>query len=58
MTKYSKNAQKKIKKVMHEYAEGELKSGKSEQLVKNKKQAVAIAISEARERGYIVPSKK
>lgn len=36
---------------MHEYKEGELHSGsKHGPLVKNKKQAVAIALSEARKR--------
>lgn len=40
--------QKKIKKVMHEFKEGELHSGsKKGPLVKDKKQASAIAMSEA-----------
>lgn len=39
----------KIPKVMHEYKSGELHSGsKSGPVVKNRKQAVAIALSEAR----------
>jgi hypothetical protein len=39
----------KIKKVMHEFSEGELHSGsKMGKLVTNPKQAVAIAYSEAR----------
>lgn len=39
----------KIHKVMHEYKEGELHSGsKKGPKVKNRKQAVAIALSEAR----------
>ena len=58
MAKYGKKAQSKIKKVMKEYGHGKLKSGKSKKTVKNRKQAVAIAISEARQRGYKVPSKK
>lgn len=57
MTKYSKKAQNKIAKVMHEFKEGELKSS-SGQKVTNRKQAVAIGISEAREEGYKVPKKK
>lgn len=41
-------ADKKISKVMKEYGAGKLKSGsKSGPVVKNKKQAVAIALSEA-----------
>lgn len=55
MAKYSKKAQEKIEDVMHEYKEGELKSGRSEKPVKNRKQAVAIAISEAKDKGYKVP---
>lgn len=39
----------KVKKVMHEWKEDKLHSGsKKGPLVKNKKQAVAIALSEAR----------
>lgn len=57
MTKYGPKAQSKIKKVMHEYGEGKLKSGKSEKPVKSQKQAVAIAISEARKSGGKVPKK-
>jgi len=57
MKKYSKNAQKKIKKVMVEYKEGDLKSGKSEKKVTNRKQAIAIAISEAKKEGDKVPKK-
>ena len=37
----------KIKKVMHEFKAGELNSGKSGKIVKNPKQAIAIALSEA-----------
>lgn len=43
---------------MHEWKEGELKMGKSNKKVKSKKQAVAIALSEARERGAKVPKKR
>ena len=39
--------QKKISKVMREYKSGKLKSGKSNKKVVNKKQAIAIALSEA-----------
>ena len=34
-------------RVMHEYKKGELKSGRSEQPVKSRKQAIAIALSES-----------
>ncbi|WP_294208259.1 DUF6496 domain-containing protein [uncultured Chryseobacterium sp.] len=55
--KYSDKAQEKVEKVMHEFKEGKLKSSSGDQ-VKNRKQAVAIGISEAREEGLKVPSKK
>jgi ribosomal protein L21E len=47
MKKKSK-AQKKVGKVMREYKAGTLHSGKGGPVVKSKKQAVAIALSEAR----------
>ena len=40
-------AQKKIKKVMKEFKKGELNIGKSKKKVKSRKQAIAIALSEA-----------
>jgi hypothetical protein len=40
-------SQKKVKKVMGEYKEGTLHSGKGGKVVTNPKQAVAIALSEA-----------
>jgi hypothetical protein len=40
-------AQKKISKVMKEFKSGELNVGKSSKKVKSKKQAVAIALSQA-----------
>jgi hypothetical protein len=36
-----------VEQVMHEFKHGELRSGTSGQKVKNRKQAVAIALSEA-----------
>lgn len=38
---------KKIGKVMHEYKAGTLHSGKGGPVVKSRKQAIAIALSEA-----------
>jgi N-acetylglucosamine kinase-like BadF-type ATPase len=40
-------SQKKIGKVMREFKKGELNIGQSKQKVKNPKQAIAIALSEA-----------
>lgn len=52
-------ASRKMKKVMHEYKEGELHSGsKKGPVVQNPKQAVAIALSEARKAGAHIPKKK
>ncbi|HEX6191879.1 MAG TPA: DUF6496 domain-containing protein [Chitinophagaceae bacterium] len=56
--KYSKAAQKKIEKVMREKKRGTLRSGGSGKKVTSRKQAIAIAISEAREAGAKVPPKK
>ena len=40
--------QKKVEKVLHEFKEGELHAGKSDTIVTNRKQAIAIALSEAK----------
>jgi hypothetical protein len=49
----------KVKKVMDEWKEGKLHSGsKKGPVVKNQKQAVAIALNEARENGENVKPKK
>ena len=57
MAKYSKKAEDKIHKVLHEYKSGDLKSS-SGRKVTSRKQAIAIGISEARETGAKVPAKK
>lgn len=59
MPKESKKAEKKVKKVMNEMKEGKLHSGsKKGPVVTDRKQAIAIALSEARKKGLKVPSKK
>ena len=55
--KYSDKAQEEVGKVMHEFKKGKLKSSSGEK-VTSKKQAVAIGISEAREKGLKVPKEK
>lgn len=57
MAKYSREAGNKVEKAMHEMHEGKLKSGKSDKKVTNPKQAIAIGLSEAREKGAKVPKK-
>jgi hypothetical protein len=58
MAKYSKKAQDKVEKAMHERKHGTLKSGGSGKKVKSKKQAIAIGLSEARKEGAKAPKKK
>ena len=59
MTRYSQKAQDKIETV-NEYKHGKLKSGKDGKggVVKNRKQAIAIGLNEARQEGDIVPKKR
>ena len=54
--KYSKKAQEKIGEVMHEFKEGTLKSSSGDK-VTERKQALAIVISEAGQAGLKVPKK-
>jgi len=55
--KYSKSASKDVKRAVHKEKRGTLKSG-SGKTVKSRKQAIAIGLSEAREKGKKVPKKK
>ncbi len=55
--KYSAAAQKKIETVMHEFKEGKLKSSSGDK-VTERKQAIAIGISEAKEAHLKVPAQK
>jgi len=47
----------KVRKVMKEHKEGKLKSGSGKKFT-SRKQAVAIALSEARKSGAKIPKKK
>lgn len=58
MAKYGPKAQEQVEEAMHKYKKGELKSGASGQKVKSRKQAIAIGLSEARQKGAKVPKKK
>jgi hypothetical protein len=58
--KYGKAASKRVKSAMHRRKKGTLKSGKGGKggKVRSRKQAIAIGLSEAREKGAKVPRKK
>ena len=55
--KYSTEEKKKIGTVMHEFKEGTLKSSSGDK-VTERKQAIAIGISEAKEAHLKVPAQK
>lgn len=57
MSKSSELAAKKVEKAIHEMKQGELKSGSGKK-VTNRKQAIAIGLSEARQTGAKVPAAK
>jgi hypothetical protein len=57
MAKYGKSASKNVKSAMRRRKRGTLKSG-SGRTVKSRKQAIAIGLSEAREKGAKVPRKR
>ena len=57
MAKYGKSATKNVESAMRRRKRGTLKSG-SGRTVKSRKQAIAIGLSEAREKGAKVPSKR
>jgi len=56
MARYGKQTKETVKEAMEKFKKGELKSGKSGKKVKSRKQAVAIGLSEAREKGAKVPA--
>ena len=56
--KTSKSASKDVKSAMHRRKKGTLKSGRSGKTVKSKKQAIAIGLSEARQKGKKVAPNK
>lgn len=60
MAKYSKKTQDQVEKTMHKMKTGKLKSGKGGKggTVKDRDQAIAIALSESRKKGYKAPKAK
>ena len=57
MAKYGKAANKSVESALHREKKGTLKSG-SGRKVTSRKQAIAIGLSEAREKGAKVPARK
>jgi hypothetical protein len=58
MARYSRSASTDVKRAMKRRKAGTLKSGRSGETVKSKRQAIAIGLSEARAKGKKVPRKK
>ncbi len=56
MVKYGPKARSSVKRAMHKYKHGQLKSGRGGQ-GKSRRQAIAIGLSEAREKEAKVPRK-
>lgn len=56
--KYGKAASKRVESAMRRQKKGTLTSGRSGRTVKSRKQAIAIGLSEAREKGAKVPRKR
>lgn len=58
MPKYGKAAGKSVGRAMKKMKKGKLVSGKSGGKAKNRKQAIAIGLSEARKKGAKMPRYK
>ncbi|HEY6080297.1 MAG TPA: DUF6496 domain-containing protein [Polyangiaceae bacterium] len=56
--RYGAKASEKVERAMHEMKSGTLRSGGSGKKVTNRKQAIAIGLSEARRAGGKVPSQR
>ena len=55
MNKYGPKTRETIEQTMDQFKKGKLRSGQSNKKVTSRKQAVAIGLSEARDKGYKVP---
>jgi len=55
--KYSRSASKDVERAMRKRKRGTLKSGRSDRKVRGRKQAIAIGLSEARQKGKKVPKR-
>jgi len=57
MARYGNAASKSVRSAMRRRKRGTLKSGRSGRRVRSREQAIAIGLSEAREKGAKVPRK-
>lgn len=58
MAQYGKKSQESVRSAVKKQQAGTLKSGSSGKKVTNRKQAIAIGLSEARKKGAKVPPPK
>jgi hypothetical protein len=58
MPRYGPAASRSVERAMHKRKKGTLKSGGSGKTVKSREQAIAIGLSEARQKGAKVPAKR
>ena len=58
MPRYGRAASRSVERAMHKRKKGTLKSGRSGKTVKSREQAIAIGLSEARQKGAKVPAKR
>jgi hypothetical protein len=56
--RYSRSASKDVERVLKKRKKGTLRSGRSGKKVTSRKQAIAIGLSEARQKGKKVPRRK
>lgn len=56
-SKYGKSAQNEVEKEVHKYKRGTAHSGSDLKPVKSRKQAIAIGLSKARQKGAKLPDK-
>ena len=57
MARHDDTSKKEVGKAMHEFKEGKLTTGNSDEKVTSRKQAVAIGLSQARKKGSGTPRK-
>jgi uncharacterized protein DUF6496 len=56
--RYSRSASKDVQRAMRKRKRGTLRSGRSGKKVTSRKQAIAIGLSEARQKGKKVPKRR